>query len=84
MATEQQVKMAARLYECRDAARTLFGARYEAEIAPRRQLIRDAMTHHKIEALPAARQLIDVAGLSGISIVTMMAAAVDVVEGVQP
>ena len=82
MATEQQIKMAARLYECRDAARALFRDRYEAIVAPNRDLVRAAMARHKIEALPAAKQLIDVAGLSGVAIIVVMAAAVDVIEGV--
>lgn len=81
MADEKAVKLTARLYECRDAARALFGAKYEANIAGYRDLVRAAMAKHQMEALPAARHLIAVVGLSGVAIIVALAAALDVIEG---
>jgi hypothetical protein len=78
---ERAIKLAARLYECRDAARTLFGADYQKRMAGHRDLVRAAMAHHGCDALKAATTLIKVSGLDGISAVIMLAAAVDISEG---
>lgn len=81
MANEKAVKMAARLYECRDAARIMFGDSYETRMRTQRDFVRAAMARHQVEALPAAMLMIKAAGLTGISAIVLLAAAVDVTDG---
>ena len=51
---EQDVRTAARLYECRDAARFIFGDRYVATIEPWRGVLAEQMTRGQQSVLQAA------------------------------
>lgn len=55
--SEEQVKIAARLYECRDAARFIFGASYTGFIKPWRTVIAKEMEARRTTVLQAALAL---------------------------
>lgn len=79
MTTKHQIQMAARLYEARDAARRLLGAKYPATIQPLvagLQRLADATTEGNVlsAAIRAARNL------TGTDALLVLAAAVECVE----
>lgn len=78
-ATEQQVKMAAKLYECRDTAKTLLGDRYKARMAELGDALKAIAAGKKCELLHAAN-LAARACDSGFDQVQVLAAAVELVE----
>lgn len=80
--SERNVRMAARLYECRDSAKTLMGAKYPTEIAKFSQLIAAQAKRDGCSELSAATDLAAKAG--GFGAVYIMAAYVELVEPSKP
>ncbi len=73
-----KVQMAAKLYECRDAAKTLMGEKYETEIAKFSSLIAAQAKRDGSSELSAATDLAAKAG--GFGAVYILAAYVELVE----
>lgn len=80
--TEQQIKMAAKLYECRDAAKALHGAEYKAELRWYIARIYEYQKKQKLETLPAVLALCSLPSVKENPSTTMMfmAAAVEIIE----
>lgn len=57
MQNEQAVKMAAKLYECRDAAKLIFGAGYHARMEAYGQAVKSAAQAMECSDLAAATAL---------------------------
>ena len=86
MCSEQQVAIAARLYEARTTLRTLVGERYDALLAPFRGRVRLAVEQSGLPALQAflwLRREVEKRGgsIDGMELLHWLAAVVDVVEG---
>lgn len=56
-ATEQHVRMAAKLYECRDSMRRILGAKYHETMEGYAKTIRHVANERKIDTLAAAIQM---------------------------
>ena len=50
---EKQVKIAAKLYECRDTAKRFFKAEYKAKLEPYTHIIKAVMKANNLEEIPA-------------------------------
>jgi hypothetical protein len=48
MITEEKIKLAARLYKCRDSVKSLFGKEWKKEISLHTNLIKACMKKHYI------------------------------------
>jgi hypothetical protein len=84
MVTEEKIKLAARLYKCRDSVKSLFGKEWKKEISFHTNLIKACMKKHSISnEIKAAMKLIDdckhMDG-SGMFTVKILAAAIEIVE----
>lgn len=81
-ATEQQVKMAAKLYQCRDAAKKLYGKEYKAELKWYISRIYEYQKQQKVETLPAVLAICGLPLVKENASTTMMfmAAAVEIIE----
>lgn len=81
MATEQQVRVAGRLYEIRDAMRGLFGPKFAERVQPYRCLLERVQTQQECDVLGAAMWLgrrVDPTDTA--EILLIMAAAVEMIE----
>lgn len=78
--SEQQVRLAAQLYDIRDAARQLRGDSYKADMEIYGKVIQTVADREGISVLAAASQLCKRNGLTGFSVITFMAAAVEIME----
>jgi hypothetical protein len=81
-ATEQQVKMAARLYQCRDAARKLYGNEYKSKVKWYIDTIEKCKKDHDTNTLRAVLALCNLPSVkeNGMSTMLFMAAAVEIIE----
>lgn len=79
-ATEQNVKTAAQMYECRDAARRLLGDKYHARMDERARVIRAVAKRDNCNDIVAGATIIKDAGLHGIDVLLLMAAVVEMTE----
>lgn len=50
---EREIKMAARLYECRDVAKRFFKEEYSSRLQPYIHIIKEVMVKHNINELEA-------------------------------
>jgi len=50
---EKQIKMAAKLYECRDTAKKFLGAEYKERLKPYTQILKATMKANNLEEIPA-------------------------------
>lgn len=73
------VQIAARLYECRDAARTLLGDKYPERMREYGDSIRIVAAVKKCSELEAGKMLAE-AGGGGMATVLMLAATVEIIE----
>ena len=79
MKNEQAVKMAAKLYECRDTAKRVFGAGYPERIAAYGRVVKSAANAMECSELSAATTLANKAG-GGMAAICYLAAAVEIME----
>jgi hypothetical protein len=83
-ATELEIKLAAKLYGCRDAAKKLYGKDYQAKMSEYQGYIKAAMVkHNEANEMKAAMLLLDsIKGIDGADMGTMniLAAAVELIE----
>jgi hypothetical protein len=78
MQAEQTTKMAARLYECRDAARSLLGAHYAQDMALWAMAIRGTAQTDGCSELAAATKMAK--ETDGFGAIVVMAAFVEMTE----
>lgn len=78
MATEQEVKIAAMLYECRDTAKRVFGAEYHKRMQAYGQTVKSAANAMECSELSAATTLAKASG--GMASILYLAAAVELAE----
>jgi hypothetical protein len=78
MSAESAIKVAAKLYECRDTARSLLGAHYAGDMAKWGRLIGALSKKRGCSELDAAKGLADEAG--GMGAVLILAAYVELSE----
>lgn len=81
---EKEIKLAAKLYECRDTAKKLYGDDYDQRISEYKHFIKAAMVKHEIDnELKSAMKLIeDCKDMDGAGVATMniLAACVELLE----
>lgn len=79
---EQQIKMAAKLYRCRDTAKRFFGEEFKEKIQPYKKIISDVAMDKNIGELEAMMKICDddVIKNNGWTLMLLMAAAVELVE----
>lgn len=51
--TQQQIKITAKLYECRDTAKRLFKDKFKERLVPYTRILEQVMKANNLEALPA-------------------------------
>lgn len=79
-ATEQQIRIASKLYECRDAARTLLGERYKGRMAELGAVLTRIAEGRKVSVLRAAQDAAKAVVGDGMTQIQILAAAVELVE----
>ncbi len=79
-ATEQHVRVAAQMYDCRDAARRLLGDKYHARMQAYGCVVRGVARRANCNDIVAGATVIKAAGLQGIDALLIMAAVVEMVE----
>ena len=79
-ATEQQVAIAAKMYECRDAARTILGRRFKPKMDDLAQVVRAVAKRDNCNDIVAGATVIKEARLEGMESLMLMAAVVEMVE----
>jgi len=79
---EQQVKIAAKLYQCRDTAKRFFRDEYEAKLKPYKNIIESHQKKFNLDVLPSVLELCSLESVrdNGMAIMLFMAAAVEMVE----
>ena len=79
---EQQIKMAAKLYRCRDTAKRFFGEEFNDKIQPYKKIISDVAKDKNISELEAMMKICDddVIKNNGWTLMLLMAAAVELLE----
>jgi len=82
MATEQQVKMASKLYQCRDSAKKLFREEYKEKIQWYVDVIKAWQEKHKLDVLQAVLQICNTDSIKddGMGTMMFMAGAVEIIE----
>lgn len=80
MATEQHIRLCARLYEMRDAARRLLGARYHERMAEYRVPIEQVQSQLECDPLTAATKFCVGSEARGIDVIYLMTAALEMIE----
>ena len=77
-----QVQMAAKLYECRDTAKSFFGDKYPEKLKPFTELIKAVMKANKMDELHALLKLAETKTYqdNGMNQMMFMAATVELIE----
>ena len=79
-ATEQHVAMAAKMYECRSAARRLLGDKFNQQMDERARVVRAVAKRDNCNEIVAGATVIKEAGLQGMDALLLMAAVVEMTE----
>lgn len=79
-ATEKQVKIAAQLYHMRDKARRLLGDKYKPHMAELGKILSMTAQRDKKEPLAVAIEVCERRKLTGMDLMMIMAAAVELTE----
>ena len=79
---ETQVKMAAKLYKCRDTAKNFLGAEYKERLKPYTQILTAVMKANNLEEIPALLKVSETETYqdSPIGQMMFMAATVELIE----
>lgn len=79
---EKQIKVAAKLYQCRDTAKRFFAAEYQEKLKPYTRLIQQVMAANKEDELKAAMRIVKLETIAdnGMAQILTFAAAVELVE----
>lgn len=79
-ATEQQVRMAAQLYDMRDKAKRLLGDRYKPHMAELGKILKATADRDRKSVLAVATEVAKKRELIGMDLMLVMAAAVELEE----
>lgn len=79
-ATQQQVQMAAKLYELRDRARTLLGDKYKPHMTELGKILKATAERDGKNVLAVATEVCKKRNLIGMDLMMIMAAAVELTE----
>lgn len=79
-ATEQHVQLAAKMYECRTAARSILGEKYQEKMREIAQVVSAVAKRDKCNAIVAGATVIKAENLGGMESLMLMAAVVEMVE----
>ena len=82
--TEQHVKLTAQLYQQRDTARRLLGDGYKAKMRELGEILQATADKDRINVLKAAIDVATKRHLTGIPLMLVMAAAVELAEPSKP
>ena len=79
---EQQIKITAKLYKCRDTAKSFFKDQYKEKLVPYTHIIKEVMKSNNLEEIPA---LLAISGTdhykeNGMAQMMYMAALVELLE----
>ena len=79
---EQEIKMAAKLYKCRDTAKRFFREEYPEKVKPYRALITAVMKANNLEEIPALLKIseTEIYKENGMGQMMFMAAVVELME----
>lgn len=79
---EQQIRMASRLYECRDSAKFLFGSQFQQKIEWYKAIILKWNKDRKTETLKTVMAIceLEVVRGDGVAMMMFLAAAVEIIE----
>ena len=79
---EKEIKAAAKLYECRDAAKFLFKEEYNDKLKPFIHIIKQTMSANKVDAIPSLLIISKTRMYqeSGMAQMLFMAAIVEIIE----
>lgn len=80
IATEQQIKMAAQLYDMRDKAKRLLGERYKPHMAELGKILKMTADRDGKSVLAVATEVAKKRELIGMDLMLVMAAAVELAE----
>lgn len=72
-----QVQMAAKFYDARDALKRLLGDQYETHAQPWRELLRKVMQANRVDVMPAALMLLKDTASDGMGMMWILAATAD-------
>lgn len=79
-AEEQNVALAAKMYECRATARRLLGEKFQARMAEYADVIRAVEARDNCNSIVAGATVIESASLQGMDALLLMAAVVEMTE----
>lgn len=77
---EQHFEIAAKMYECRTAARQILGDKYLDKMHELAQVVRAVAKRDKCDAIVAGATVIKAAELEGMQALLLMAAVVELLE----
>jgi hypothetical protein len=77
---QQAIQISAKLYECRDSARFLFGDDYAERMTEYGQVIRAVADKENIGHIQAAMKIADRPDISGVTMMCVFAALVEMTE----
>lgn len=78
---ETQIKIAAKLYECRDTAKRFFREEYAEKLKPYINLIKAVMERNELDVLPAVLKITsETVNDNGFGTMMFMAGAVELME----
>jgi uncharacterized membrane protein len=82
MMTEKEIKIAAKLYQCRDTAKKLYKDEYDKKLLTYKNFIQAHMKKFNIDVLPSVLEIcsFDSVKCDGITTMLFMAAAVELIE----
>ena len=85
-ATEEQIKLAAKLYKCRDSAKLLYKSEYNEKLRTYKNVINAHMDKFKIDVLPSVLEICSFESVRDNAMAQMlfMAAAVELIEPTKP
>ena len=83
MTSEQQIRLAAKLYEMRDGAKHILGDRYQERMNDFAKAIRIVQDRKKLDILQAAIDICQHVDGGGFEVVFVMAAACEMLEPTQ-
>ena len=79
---EQKIKIAAKLYQCRDTAKKFWGSEYEAKLKTYKNIIEAHQKKFNLEVLPSVLEICSFESVrdNGMATIVFMAAAVEMIE----
>ena len=77
-----QVQMAAKLYECRDTAKSFFKEEYKTKLQPFTHIVKEVMKANNLEEIPALLRISKTSTYQedGMAQMMFMAAVVELIE----